>query len=112
MSRGPPISPKRASIRSTGVLRTGTRRPQVADWLVETERAVGSSIPLPSGQQGLGKELGLSRVTVNRALSALAATGAVRVRPRLVDVQDSTYLTTVSFSGRDTNTRAPNDRPS
>ncbi len=43
---------------------------QVADWLVETERAVGSSIPLPGGQQGLGEELGLSRVTVNRALSA------------------------------------------
>lgn len=85
---------------------------QVADWLVEAERAVGPSIPLPAGQQGLGEELGLSRVTVNRALSALAAAGAIRVRPRLVDVQDFTYLTTAITSGRDTNTRAPNSRPS
>ncbi len=85
---------------------------QVADWLVETERAVGSSIPLPGGQQGLGEELGLSRVTVNRALSALVAAGAVRVRPRLVDVQNSTYLITASINGRDTNIRPPNNRPS
>jgi len=45
---------------------------QVADWLVEKERAIGSSIPLSGGQQGLGEELGLSRVTVNRALSTLS----------------------------------------
>ncbi len=85
---------------------------QVADWLVEMEGAVGSSIPLPAGQQGLGEELGLSRVTVNRALSSLAAAGAIQVRRRLVDVHNSAYLTTASTSGRDTNTRTtPNNRP-
>ncbi len=75
---------------------------QVADWLVEMECAVGSSIPLAGGQQGLGEELGLSRVTVNRALSALAAAGAIQVRPRLIDVQNSAYLTTARTSGRAT----------
>lgn len=84
---------------------------QVADWLVEMERAVGSSIPLPAGQQGLGEELGLSRVTVNRALSTLAAAGAIQVRLRLINVHNSAYLTTASTSGRDTNTRTPNSRP-
>jgi len=84
---------------------------QVSDWLVERERAVGSSIPLPAGQQGLGEELGLSRVTVNRALSTLAAAGAIQVRLRLVDVHNSAYLTTASTSGRDTNARTPNSRP-
>lgn len=38
--------------------------------------------------RGLGEELGLSRVTVNRALRVLAAAGAVRVEPGRVHVVD------------------------
>jgi DNA-binding GntR family transcriptional regulator len=33
------------------------------------------------GKPGLGEEIGLSRVTVNRALHALAAAGIIRVGP-------------------------------
>lgn len=84
---------------------------QVADWLIERQHAVGPSIPLPAGQQGLGEELGLSRITVNRALSTLAATGAIRVGPRLVDVHNSAFLTAASTSGRNTNTRTLPSRP-
>lgn len=69
-------------------VRRAERRPiaRVADWLLQAYNATGPSIPLPRGQQGLGEELGLSRVSVNRALSALVATGAARVQPRLVVV--------------------------
>lgn len=81
---------------------------QVSDWLVEASCASGPGVPLPGGQQGLGEELGLSRVTVNRALATLAAAGAVRVRPRLVTVLDPAQLT--STDRPDTSTRNPNSR--
>lgn len=74
--------------------RRAERRPvtKVADWLLQAQRTTGSAVPLLGGQQGLGEELGLSRVSVNRALSALAAAGAVRVQPRLVVILDTACL--------------------
>lgn len=84
---------------------------QVADWLVEATHAGGASIPLPTGQHGLAEELGLSRVTVNRALSALAVTGAIEVRSRLIDVQDFNRLTDASINGRAMNTPPRRSRP-
>ncbi|HYH32838.1 MAG TPA: Crp/Fnr family transcriptional regulator [Pseudonocardia sp.] len=71
---------------------------QVADWLVEAASRVGGTVPVAGGQQGLGDELGLSRVTVNRALQTLAAAGAVEVRPRRVRVLDAEQL--AEWSGR------------
>lgn len=73
---------------------------QVAHWLMETSRADGRTVPLAGGQQGLGEELGLSRVTVNRALQVLVAAGAIRVRPLMVDVLDAERLASASAYGR------------
>jgi CRP/FNR family transcriptional regulator, cyclic AMP receptor protein len=66
---------------------------QVAAWLAEASRTNGDTVYLAGGQQGLGEEIGLSRVTVNRALHALVAVGAVRVQPRMVTVLDAERLT-------------------
>ena len=73
---------------------------RVADRLIEAGAAAGAPVRLTGGQQGLGEELGLSRVTVNRALRALAAAGAVRVRPGLVDVLGVRLLAAVVDQGR------------
>lgn len=62
---------------------------QVAEWLAAAQRTAGGTVHLIGGQQGLGEELGLSRVTVNRALRALVAAGAIRVRPGEVDLVDA-----------------------
>jgi CRP/FNR family transcriptional regulator len=88
------------NVHRQAMARRAERQPltKVADWLSETQRTSGLSIPLPGGQQGIAEELGLSRVSVNRALSVLSAAGAVRVRPRLVDVLDPAYLIRISDS--------------
>jgi CRP/FNR family transcriptional regulator, cyclic AMP receptor protein len=65
---------------------------QVADWLLAAAAGRAAVVALPDGQQGLGDELGLSRVTVNRALRALADLDAVRVRPRRVHLLDENLL--------------------
>lgn len=65
---------------------------QVADWLLEAGRTNGDTVHLVGGQEGLGEEIGLSRVTVNRALRALAAAGIIRVRPRMVNLLDRERL--------------------
>ncbi len=51
---------------------------RVATWLV---RAATPRVPLPGAQQGLAETLGLTRVSVNRALRTLADEGLVRVTP-------------------------------
>lgn len=56
---------------------------RVAVWLV---RAAAPRVLLPGAQQGLAETLGLTRVSVNRALRALAAEGLVRVEPGAVVV--------------------------
>lgn len=73
---------------------------QVADWLAEATFVEGRTVELVGGQQGLGEELGLSRVTVNRALQKLVAAGAIQVRPRIVNVLDAERLATAALSGR------------
>jgi len=52
---------------------------QVASWLVRSLPDAGTTVPLPGSQQVLADTLGLSRVTVNRALKALERDGLVRV---------------------------------
>jgi CRP/FNR family transcriptional regulator len=75
--------------------RAAASRPvaRVADWLAEALAGPSRRIALPGGQQGLGEELGLSRVTVNRALRVLVQAGAVRTEPGAVVVLDARRLT-------------------
>jgi CRP/FNR family transcriptional regulator, cyclic AMP receptor protein len=66
---------------------------RLACWLL-TASASGAppTIWLPAGQQGLAEELGLSRVTVSRALQRLVRTGIVSVRPRAIIILDPARL--------------------
>lgn len=63
---------------------------RVATWLV---RAAAPRVVLPGAQQGLAETLGLTRVSVNRALRVLAAEGLVRVEPGAVVVLAPELLT-------------------
>lgn len=67
---------------------------RVARWLLAARRP-GSRplIRLPAGQQGIAEELGLSRVTVNRALQQLVRSGAIQTRPHGVIIIDPARLT-------------------
>jgi CRP/FNR family cyclic AMP-dependent transcriptional regulator len=56
---------------------------RVAAWLV---RAAASRVRLPGAQQGLAETLGLTRVSVNRALRTLAEEGLVSLEPGVVKV--------------------------
>ncbi len=63
---------------------------RVAAWLV---RAATTRVVLPGAQQGLAETLGLTRVSVNRALRTLAGEGLVRVEPGAVVVLAPELLT-------------------
>jgi CRP/FNR family transcriptional regulator len=58
----------------------------VAAWLSRAARRPGERVILPAAQAGLAETLGVSRVSVNRALRALARAGLVRVEPGAVVV--------------------------
>ncbi|WP_422773033.1 Crp/Fnr family transcriptional regulator [Plantactinospora sp. WMMC1484] len=59
---------------------------RVAAWLVAAAGRTGRRVPLPGAQQGLAESIGMTRVSVNRALRALADAGLVRVEPGVVVV--------------------------
>jgi CRP/FNR family transcriptional regulator, cyclic AMP receptor protein len=63
---------------------------RVAAWLV---RAATPRVRLPGAQQGLAETLGLTRVSVNRALGTLAEEGLVAVEPGAVVVLAPELLT-------------------
>lgn len=63
---------------------------RVAAWLV---RAATPRVLLAGAQQGLAEALGLTRVSVNRALGTLAAEGLVAVEPGAVVVLAPELLT-------------------
>jgi CRP/FNR family transcriptional regulator len=63
---------------------------RVAAWLV---RAATTRVRLPGAQQGLAETLGLTRVSVNRALRTLAADGLVHVEPGAVTILAPELLT-------------------
>lgn len=65
---------------------------KVARWLAVNAPAEHVTVALPTGQQGLAEELGLSRVTVNRALRQLAAAGVVDTSARGIHVLDAQRL--------------------
>ncbi|TDC38683.1 Crp/Fnr family transcriptional regulator [Micromonospora sp. 15K316] len=72
------------------VVRRASGRPdtRVASWLLEAGQGRAGRVALPGSQEGLGEEIGLSRVSVNRALRGLAAAGLLRVEPGAVVVID------------------------
>lgn len=72
---------------------------RVAKWLVEQRVRHGPLVPLPTGQQGMAEELGLSRVTVNRALRSLARSGVVSIHRGAVQVLDADALFAATTSG-------------
>ena len=57
---------------------------RTAAWLVRAAASRGSRIVVPGGQAGLAEAIGMTRVSVNRALRTLAADGLVRVEPGAV----------------------------
>src|SRR5215469_3824805 len=62
---------------------------RLARWLLAASAPDATmTVRLPAGQQGLAEELGLSRVTVNRALRQLARAGIISIRPRVIVVLD------------------------
>lgn len=63
---------------------------RVAAWLV---RAAAPRVLLPGAQHGLAETLGLTRVSVNRALRTLATEGLVAVEPGAVVVLAPELLT-------------------
>lgn len=60
---------------------------RTAAWLVDAAAVGGARIELPAGQQGLAESIGMTRVSVNRALAALAREGLVRTEPGAVVVR-------------------------
>jgi CRP/FNR family transcriptional regulator, cyclic AMP receptor protein len=71
----------------------GAAARRISHWLLAVSASGASpAVHLPAGQQGLAEELGLSRVTVNRALQQLARSGTVSIRPRTVIVLDPVRL--------------------
>jgi len=65
---------------------------RIARWLLQHRATQGPLIPLPAGQQGLAEELGLSRVTVNRALQSRMRSGAVRIHRGAIQLLDADAL--------------------
>lgn len=63
---------------------------RIAAWLV---RAAAPTVPLPGSQQGLAETLGLTRVSVNRALRTLAAEGLIEVSRHSIRVIAPELLT-------------------
>lgn len=75
---------------------TATTPARIARWLTQQRMRHGTLVPLPAGQQGMAEELGLSRVTVNRALQSLRRSGVVRIQRGAVRVLDADALAAIS----------------
>ncbi|GAB3726127.1 Crp/Fnr family transcriptional regulator [Amycolatopsis oliviviridis] len=59
---------------------------RVAAWLARAAGRSGTTVLPPGAQQGLAEAIGATRVSVNRALRALAAEGLISVGPGSVEV--------------------------
>ncbi|GAA3755415.1 Crp/Fnr family transcriptional regulator [Plantactinospora mayteni] len=81
LARG--LRDRQAELVRTSYADAGTR---VAAWLVAAAGRTGRRVPLPGAQQGLAESVGMTRVSVNRALRTLADAGLVRVEPGAVVV--------------------------
>lgn len=60
---------------------------RTAAWLVAAAADGSTRIELPAGQQGLAESIGMTRVSVNRALATLAREGVVRTEPGAVVIR-------------------------
>ncbi len=89
------IDARRHRLRSE----TLSSRARVAQWMLDRSDGPGDVIPLPGGQEALAEELGLSRVTVNRALQQLVRAGAVTVGRGQLAVRDAPVLMTTAGPG-------------
>jgi CRP/FNR family transcriptional regulator, cyclic AMP receptor protein len=65
---------------------------RVAAWLLRAASGSGGRVILPGAQEGLAEAIGSTRVSVNRALQALARDGLVRVEPGAVVILTITRL--------------------
>jgi CRP/FNR family transcriptional regulator len=75
---------------------------RLARWLLAASAPDATlAVRLPAGQQGLAEELGLSRVTVNRALRQLARAGTISIRPRAIVVLNPAELASAAGGRRD-----------
>lgn len=86
---------RRGSVAATGPAAAGTvhgtatgpAEARLAAWLLEeAATAADGRDPLPGTQQDLGDLLGVTRVTVNRALARLRRDGLIEVAPGSVTV--------------------------
>lgn len=60
---------------------------RAADWLLRAAGRTGKArVILPGAQQGLAEALGVTRVSVNRALRTLAAEGLIRIETGAVTI--------------------------
>jgi CRP/FNR family transcriptional regulator, cyclic AMP receptor protein len=59
---------------------------RTAGWLVRAAAGAGTRVELPGAQQGLAETIGVTRVSVNRALRTLAGEGLVLVEPGAVRI--------------------------
>jgi CRP/FNR family cyclic AMP-dependent transcriptional regulator len=73
---------------------------RVASWLVRSLPDAGTTVRLPGSQQVVADTLGLSRVSVNRALKALERDGLVRVARDQVVVLVPELLAARAVAGR------------
>jgi CRP/FNR family transcriptional regulator, cyclic AMP receptor protein len=64
----------------------GDATARTAAWLVRAAGRDGAKVTLPGAQQGLAETIGMTRVSVNRALQTLAREGLVRIEPGAVTV--------------------------
>lgn len=65
---------------------TRSTEARLAAWLLHQAATYGGLAPMPRGQQELADLLGVTRVTVNRALSRLSQDGLIDVRRGEVEV--------------------------
>jgi CRP/FNR family transcriptional regulator len=76
---------------------TSSAAARLAHWLLTaSESGAQPIVRLPVGQQGIAEELGLSRVTVNRAVQQLTRAGLIRTRHQAIVLLDPAGLTAVA----------------
>jgi CRP/FNR family transcriptional regulator, cyclic AMP receptor protein len=72
---------------------------RVAGWLLDATRRSGPRVVLLGGQEGLAEAVGATRVSVNRALQALARDRLIRIEPGAVTVLQAARLADGAGSG-------------
>lgn len=66
--------------------RFGDATTRIGAWLIRAAGDGGTRVLLPSSQEGLGEAVGVSRISVNRALMSLARDGLIRTERGAVTI--------------------------